>query len=168
MDFKHTPDPLLPPGTCRCRRVPGYQKKKKFNVPTTPQKFSSNIFLSIFSHVSDVQRSSLVALWHTIERDQGSNSGGREKFSICCFMIVITLRINSLLCKVFELIHYVWLSLKLNDLIAGHKDIEQKNILLTELSHFNLTGQIFVWSQGPGLSPINKKILRILTKFSDF
>ena len=69
------------------------------------------------------QLSLLVAHWFSVPGDHGSNPDGDKCFLNCDPMIAVYLKINSRLCKVliYELIHHFWLSLRLNNLKAGHK-----------------------------------------------
>ena len=66
---------------------------------------------------------------HSVAGDYGSNSIRGEKipllFVSCDLMIAVYLRIISWLCTV--MINHVWLSIRLNNLIAGYKTNWAKN-----------------------------------------
>ena len=73
--------------------------------------------------------SSLVAQLLSVAGDHGSHPGGGEKNFIFRFWVVISWLLLTLKFihdyakwSIHELIHHVWLSIRLNNLIAGHKN----------------------------------------------
>ena len=72
--------------------------------------------------------SSLVAQLLSVAGDHGSHPGGGEQNFIFRFWVVISWLLLTLKFihdyakwSIHELIHHVWLSIRLNNLIAGHK-----------------------------------------------
>ena len=74
------------------------------------------------------QCSSLIAHWLSVPGDHGSNPCGGEEFFLFRFWVVIswlpfTFELIHEYAKwlIHKLVHPIWLSIRLNNLIAGHK-----------------------------------------------